>query len=49
MKTETHDVKMPELYGKQKRAFFSPERYSVIEASTKAGKTLGDRDWETRG
>jgi hypothetical protein len=31
----------PYLYPKQKAAFFNAFRYSVIEASTKAGKTAG--------
>jgi hypothetical protein len=39
-------VNMPALYTKQRRAIFSPARYSVIEASTKAGKTLGCIVWQ---
>lgn len=39
-------VTMPALYPKQRRAIFSPARYSVIEASTKAGKTLGCIVWQ---
>ncbi len=37
--------KMPPLYAKQRAAIFSPERYSVIEASTKCGKTAGCLIW----
>ena len=33
------------LYKKQHTAFFCPERYSFIEASTKAGKTHGAITW----
>tara|TARA_R110002012_G_scaffold305588_2_gene509776 strand:- start:528 stop:1727 length:1200 start_codon:yes stop_codon:yes gene_type:complete len=33
------------LYTKQKRAIFAPERYSIIEASTKSGKTHGCIAW----
>lgn len=33
------DYERPFLYPKQDRAFFGPERYSWVEASTKAGKT----------
>lgn len=35
----------PKLYQKQERAIFSPTRYAVIEASTKAGKTVGCMAW----
>lgn len=35
----------PFLYPKQKAAIFAPERYSVIEASTKSGKTHGCIIW----
>lgn len=34
-------IKLPSLYPKQKAALLSGKRYTVIEASTKAGKTLG--------
>lgn len=37
----------PKLYGKQQRAIYAPERYSVIEASTKSGKTVGCMVWLT--
>lgn len=40
------EITMPELYLKQGRAVFSPARYSIIEASTKAGKTLGCLVWQ---
>jgi hypothetical protein len=33
------------LYPKQYDAIFCPERYAVIEASTKSGKTYGCMDW----
>lgn len=35
----------PLLYPKQERAFFNPLRYSFIEASTKAGKTVAAIAW----
>lgn len=35
----------PWLYDAQRAAIFAPERYSVIEASTKAGKTVGCMVW----
>lgn len=35
----------PWLYDKQTRALFAPERISLIEASTKAGKTVGGIVW----
>lgn len=37
----------PRLYAKQQRAIYAPERYSVIEASTKSGKTVGCMVWLT--
>lgn len=36
---------LPKLYPKQRAAIFSPLRYSVIEASTKSGKTIGCITW----
>ena len=39
------EVILPDLYPKQKAAIFDKARYSVIEASTKAGKTLGCLIW----
>ena len=36
---------LPTLYPKQHAAIFSHERYAVIEASTKAGKTVGCIAW----
>ena len=42
----TITVNMPRLYPKQLRAIFAPQRYSMIEASTKAGKTLGCLVWQ---
>ncbi len=35
----------PWLYAKQRDAIFAPERYVVIEASTKTGKTVGCMAW----
>lgn len=35
----------PRLYPKQQDAVFDPDRYSVIEASTKSGKTVGCMCW----
>lgn len=37
----------PWLYPKQQEAIFAPQRYAVIEASTKAGKTVGCIVWLT--
>jgi len=37
----------PWLYPAQSRAIFAPERYAIIEASTKAGKTVGCMVWLT--
>ena len=37
--------KRPYLYPKQERALFAPVRYSLIEASTKSGKTVGALVW----
>ena len=35
----------PWLYDRQEDAIFCPERYSIIEASTKSGKTVGCMVW----
>ena len=35
----------PQLYKKQEEAIFCPERYALIEASTKSGKTVGCIVW----
>lgn len=37
----------PRLYQKQSDAFFNDKRYSLCEASTKAGKTVGGMAWLT--
>lgn len=37
--------KRPTLYAKQSEAFFTPKRYSICEATTKAGKTVGGMTW----
>ena len=39
-------ITLPRLYPAQHEAIFAPERYSVIEASTKAGKTAGCIVWQ---
>lgn len=39
------DYRRPLLYPKQKAAIFHPQRYGVIEASTKSGKTAGCIAW----
>lgn len=44
--TEGIHVQLPELYAKQHEAIFSPARFSIIEASTKAGKTWGCIIWQ---
>jgi len=35
----------PRLYPKQEAALFAPERYGIVEASTKSGKTVGCIVW----
>ena len=35
----------PKLYAKQRDAFFNDQRYALIEATTKAGKTVGAMAW----
>lgn len=35
----------PVLYPKQRDAFFNDKRYSICEATTKAGKTVGGMTW----
>ena len=40
-----HEWERPWLYPKQRRAIFDPARYSIIEASTKSGKTVGCLVW----
>jgi len=52
MTTETATVatatyKRPWLASYQLEALFGPERYAVIEATTKAGKTVGCMIWLT--
>lgn len=37
--------KRPPLYKKQREAIFAPQRYAIIEASTKSGKTVGCIIW----
>jgi len=41
----TVDFVRPRLYPKQLEAIYAPERYSLIEASTKSGKTVGCMVW----
>lgn len=43
----TLEYTRPHLYPKQRAAIFDPRRYSVIEATTKAGKTAGCIIWLT--
>lgn len=43
--TARHKLDLPPLYPKQRAAIYAPERYSLIEASTKAGKTMGCMIW----
>lgn len=44
-KPSSYVYKRPWMYPKQYAAIFEPARYSVIEASTKAGKTVGCMAW----
>lgn len=37
----------PKLYAKQQQAIYALERYSIVEASTKSGKTVGCMVWLT--
>lgn len=39
-------VEMPPMYQAQRAAFFTPTRYAVTEACTKAGKTVGAIVWQ---
>jgi phage FluMu gp28-like protein len=39
------DIRLPNLYPKQRAAFFGPERVSVTEGSTKSGKSMGILAW----
>ena len=45
MTTQTITYKRPRLYPKQQSAIFGPERYAVIEGSTKCGKTIACIAW----
>lgn len=47
MATATADVEYvrPFLYAKQSDFLFTPARYSIVEASTKSGKTVGCMVW----
>lgn len=45
MAERTIEITGAELYPKQRAAIYDPARISVIEASTKAGKTFGCIDW----
>lgn len=42
---EIIEYERPWLYPKQQEAIFNDKRYSIIEASTKAGKTIGCIAW----
>lgn len=39
------EYQRPKLYAKQREAFFNDRRYSLIEATSKAGKTVGAMAW----
>jgi Terminase RNaseH-like domain len=41
------EYERPHLYPKQLAAIFCPERYAIVEASTKSGKTAGCMVWLT--
>jgi hypothetical protein len=43
--TRTLRYRRPWVYPAQEAALFCPERFAVVEASTKAGKTLGCIIW----
>src|SRR3990167_7532161 len=43
--TSTAGYQRPWLYPKQAAALFTPARYSLVEASTKSGKTVGCIAW----
>ena len=45
MNARSIECTRPPLYAKQKAAIFCDERYAVIEASTKSGKTYGCIVW----
>ena len=45
MTTSTRTYQRPTLYPKQENAIFCDERYSVIEGSTKCGKTVACLAW----
>ena len=36
------------MYAKQRAAIYEPKRFSVIEAGTKCGKTVGCLEWFLR-
>lgn len=43
--TRLPPLELPPLYPRQRAAIYAPERYSLIEASTKCGKTMGCMVW----
>lgn len=45
MAAPTPLLDLPRLYPRQRAAIYAPERYSLIEASTKCGKTMGCMVW----
>ena len=45
MKALTIEYRRPWVYPKQREAIFHNERYGIIEASTKSGKTVGCMIW----
>jgi phage FluMu gp28-like protein len=48
MSVESLKVVLPKLYPAQRAAIYHPSRYVFIEASTKAGKTLGCIVWQAQ-
>jgi len=40
-----HEYVRPWMYAKQVDALFGPERYAIVEATTKSGKTVGCMAW----
>lgn len=45
MTAQTITLRLPRLYPKQYAAVFDARRYSIVEASTKSGKTVGCLCW----
>jgi terminase large subunit-like protein len=45
VKATSYTYRRPSLYPKQHEALFCPERYALVEATTKSGKTVGSMAW----